>query len=223
MGKRVGAGLWLTPDARVRVAVRAGVGVQGSGSGRKERWGEDAGRAAGLWLTRPPRPVLRRLAGARRHRRHRHRRPAGHLRGAGARGGRAEKVFRLLKRIKGPRCGSAAPQVRAPRVSLCPRVSVSASGVRGAGVSSCSRGACGSAHAPGPPRARGCVRGPSGCGSGHAARSGPSPAGTPTRHPHRPLRRSGSAARERGPAGGPLGWRGQRPAQCPPPCFSRSR
>lgn len=108
--------------------------MQGWGSGRKERWGEGAGRAAGLWLTRPPRPVLRRLAGARRHRRHRHRRPAGHLRGAGARGGRAEKVFRFLKRIKGPRCGSAAPQVRAPRVSLCLRVSVSASGVGCGGV-----------------------------------------------------------------------------------------
>lgn len=47
--------------------------------------------------------VLRRLAGARRHRGHRHRRPAGHLRGAGSRGRRAEKVFRLLKQIKGPR------------------------------------------------------------------------------------------------------------------------
>uniref|UniRef100_A0A7N5KRZ8 Secondary ossification center associated regulator of chondrocyte maturation n=1 Tax=Ailuropoda melanoleuca TaxID=9646 RepID=A0A7N5KRZ8_AILME len=85
-----------------------------------------AGRAGGAGLVggagrgadRPS--VLHRLAGARRHRGHRHRRPAGHLRGAGAGGRRAEKVFRLLKRIKGPRPHRGATRLQPrwrPRVS----------------------------------------------------------------------------------------------------------
>ena len=189
------------------------------------------GRAAGLWLTRPPLPVLRRLAGARRHRRHRHRRPAGHLRGVGARGGRAEKVLRLLKRIKGPRCGSAAPQVRAPRVSLCPLVCRRA----GWGLRGCrrARGARAGVHMRRVPRGRaGACRGRRGAGAGvrralaRVRRRRPLLVPTPDCPPpasHRPLRGSGSAARERGPAGGPQGWRGQRPAPYPPPCFSRPR
>ncbi|XP_063451376.1 protein SNORC isoform X2 [Pan paniscus] len=72
----------------------------------------------------------RRVAGARRYRGHRDRRPAGHLRGAGARGRRAEKVFRLLKRIKGPR-PAAARLGCTPHAPVCPRVRVRA----------CSRGA----------------------------------------------------------------------------------
>lgn len=95
-------------DSTARERLDQGGGRRPDGVGRGGGAGEGrAGRGrAGPGLTRPS-LLLRRRAGARRHRGHRHRRPAGHLRGAGPRGRRAEKVFSLLKRIKGLRPGPA--------------------------------------------------------------------------------------------------------------------
>lgn len=84
--------------------------------------------------------VLYRIARARRHCGHRDRSPAGHLRGAGTRGGRAEKVFRLLKPIKERRrparprrlCNLCSPlSPVSPRVRACVQVSAACERRRG--------------------------------------------------------------------------------------------
>lgn len=113
-------------DSTAQERLDQGSGTSGAGEGEMRRGGRrgEEGRPGRGWQVTWS-SVLRRVAGARRHRGHRDRRPAGHLRGAGARGRRAEKVFRLLKRIKGPR-PAAARLGCTPRAPVCLRVRVRA-------------------------------------------------------------------------------------------------
>lgn len=205
-----------------RGRARGGRGPGGGGAGRGRARG---GRGPGL--TRPS-VLPRRRAGARRHRGHRHRRPAGHLRGAGPRGRRAEKVFRLLKPIKGLRPGPARLGCTAGRArvsSVSARECVASGGGR---QQTTTRDTCAFVHLArrSARRSRVCVRGAKGAGcgagcgqrSGHDTRAGTGPE-TSSPGAVGPTLLFGPQLRP----GRPRGWEGPvEPAPDPPPFFWRS-